>query len=140
MTISSLMTRDPVCCAPDQSVRDVAQMMMDHDCGEIPVVSDRDGRTLIGVVTDRDIVCRAVAAGLDMNKTPISRVMSSPVITASADMTLEECLALMESHQIRRIPVVDDGGVCGIVSQADVAVEASGQATAQLVREVSRPH
>ena len=140
MTISSLMTRDPVCCVPDQSVRDVAQMMMDHDCGEIPVVSDRDGRTLVGVVTDRDIVCRAVAAGFDASKTPVSRVMSSPVITASADMTLEECLALMESHKIRRIPVVDDGGVCGIVSQADVAVEASGQATAQLVREVSRPH
>ena len=140
MTISSLMTHDPVCCAPNQSVREVAQMMMEHDCGEIPVVSDRGGRSLVGVVTDRDIVCRAVAAGMDVNSTPVSRVMSSPVITASPDMTLDDCLALMESHQIRRIPVVDDRGVCGIVSQADVAVEASGAATAQLVREVSRPH
>ena len=140
MNVTSLMTRDPVCCAPNQSVRDVAQMMMDHDCGEIPVVSDRDGRTLVGVVTDRDIVCRAVAAGLDVNQTTVNRVMSSPVITASPDMTLEEVLALMESHQIRRIPVVDDGGICGILSQADVAVEAPERATAELVREVSRPH
>ena len=139
MNVSSLMTRDPVCCAPNQSVRDVAQMMMDHDCGEIPVVSDRDGRTLVGVVTDRDIVCRAVAAGLDVNQTTVNRVMSSPVITASPDMTLEEVLALMESHQIRRIPVVDDRGICGILSQADVAVEAPERATAELV-EVSRPH
>ena len=140
MNISSLMTRDPMCCAPNQSVREVAQMMLEQDCGEIPVVSDRDGRTLVGVVTDRDIVCRAVAAGLDVNTTKIDRVMSSPAIAASPDMTLEECLALMESHQIRRIPIVDDRGVCGIISQADVAVEASGQATAHLVREVSRPH
>ena len=140
MNISSLMTRDPVCCAPNQSIREVAQLMLEHDCGEIPVVSDRDGRTLVGVITDRDIVCRAVAAGMDVNATTIDRIMSSPAITASPEMTLEECLALMESRQIRRIPVVDGGGICGILSQADVAAEASGQATAHLVREVSRPH
>ena len=81
-----------------------------------------------------------VASGKDINTTRVSQVMSSPVITASPDMSLEDCLALMESHQIRRIPVVDGRGVCGIISQADVAVEAPGQATAQLVREVSRPH
>lgn len=140
MVISSLMTRDPVCCAPTESIQQVSRMMAEQDCGEIPVVSDRDGRRVVGVITDRDIVCRVVAMGLDPAATTVERAMSAPAITATPDMTLEECLALMEAHQIRRIPVVDGSGVCGIVSQADVAVEASGQATAQLVREVSRPH
>ena len=140
MNISNLMTRDPVCCSPEQSVREVARMMMEHDCGEIPVIRNHGDRTLVGVITDRDIVCRAVAAGMSGDQTTVQSVMSSPAVTASPDMTLEECLALMSSHQIRRIPVVDEHGVCGIVSQADVAVEAPGRATADLVREVSRPN
>jgi CBS domain-containing protein len=140
MNVSSLMTRDPVCCSSDQSVHEVARLMMDNDCGEIPVVRNHGDRTLVGVVTDRDIVCRIVASGMNPFDTRVERAMSSPAICASPDMSLEQCLELMASNQIRRVPVVDGDGICGIVSQADVAVEVSGKATGELVREISRPN
>jgi CBS domain-containing protein len=114
-------------------------MMVEHDCGEIPVVRQGDGGAIIGVVTDRDIVCRVVAAGKDPRKTTVEDCMSSPAITVTPGTTLEACLQRMEEHQIRRVPVVDDRGVCvGIVSQADIAMRAAMGQTAELVREVSR--
>jgi CBS domain-containing protein len=139
MTIRELMTQDPACCTPETTIREVARMMIAHDCGEIPVVSDKDSRLLIGVVTDRDIVCRAVAEGLDPERTTIDCCMSSPVATVGPGTSLEECLNLMEDRQIRRVPVVDERGACrGIVSQADIAMRAPTSKTAELVREVSK--
>ena len=141
MNVSELMTRDPACCTPDTKVRGVARMMMDNNCGEIPVVGANGERKLVGVVTDRDIVCRVVAAGKDPETTQVGDVMSSPVVSVTPSTSLDECLRLMEAHQIRRMPVVDaQGHCCGILSQADVAVEATPRETAELVREVSRPN
>ena len=140
MTVNELMTLDPVCCTPQTPLREVARLMSAHDCGEIPVVETRDNRLLLGVVTDRDIVLRAVADGRNPADTPISSCMTTDVVTVKPDTTLEECCKLMEEHQIRRVPVVDGAGVCcGIVSQADIAQRASTGDTGELVREVSKP-
>jgi CBS domain-containing protein len=113
-TASDIMTPGPAWCAPDTPLEGVAKLMVQHNCGEIPVV-DVDGQ-LIGVVTDRDIVCRPLATG----KNPLDQWQ--PAITVHPDTTLADVMATMERHQIRRVPVVDDQERCvGIVAQADLA-------------------
>jgi CBS domain-containing protein len=137
MKIQEIMTPNPACCGPETNLREVARLMVDHDCGEIPVV--RDGRP-IGVITDRDIAARAVAAGRNPLEMKASDLMSSPVITVSPSTDVDECCETMEEHQIRRVPVIDEhGSCCGMVSQADIAKHASARKTAQVVKEVSRP-
>lgn len=140
MTISEIMTKNPACCTPDTTLREVARMMVEHDCGEIPVCDSRDSGHPIGVVTDRDIVCRAVADGVDVGRTPVSSVMTTPAITASPEMSLEDCCNLMEENMVRRIPVVDASGcICGIVSQADIACKSDSTVISEIVKEVSKP-
>jgi CBS domain-containing protein len=137
MKIEDIMTTDPACCGPDTNVAEVARLMVDHDCGEIPVL--RDGRP-VGVITDRDITARAVAARRNPLEMKASDVMTSPVITVSPSTDVDECCEAMEEHQIRRVPVIrEDGTCCGMVSQADIAQHASARKTAQVVKEVSKP-
>jgi hypothetical protein len=112
MTVNELMTVDPVCCTPQTPLREVARLMSAHDCGEIPVVETRENRLLLGVVTDRDIVLRAVADGRNPADTPIESCMTSNVVTVRPDTTLEECCKLMEEHQIRRVPVASVAASC----------------------------
>ena len=138
MQVKEIMTRDPACCAPETNIRDVAKMMATNDCGEIPVLDE--SRRPIGVVTDRDIACRVVAEGRDPGKTNARDAMSSPVITATPEDNVAECLDKMEENQIRRVPVVDESGACcGMVAQADIARAASEGDIAELVRDVSQP-
>lgn len=138
MQTRDIMTENPACCAPETNIEDVAKLMADNDCGEIPVL-DEQSRP-VGVVTDRDIACRAVAQGKDPQRTAARDVMSSPVVTATPDTSVEDCCAQMEQNQIRRMPVVDESGACcGMVSQADVARSASEHESAKLVRDVSEP-
>ena len=132
-----LMTADPQCCTAETPLNEVAKLMVENDCGEIPVV-DHD-KKLIGVVTDRDIVCRVVAKGQNPSAMTAQDAMTQPVISVTEDSSLEDVLALMEEHQIRRVPVVDaNGACCGIVSQADVALVAQESEVGEMVREVSR--
>ena len=136
-TARDVMTPDPACCTPETRLDDVARMMVQNDCGEIPVI-DRSDRP-IGVVTDRDIVCRVVAEGRNPMAYMASTCMSQPVITVDADMPVDEEVRTMEKHQIRRVPVVDERGCCtGIIAQADLAWEEPPAEVAELVREVSR--
>jgi CBS domain-containing protein len=131
------MTPDPQCCSVETTLNEVANLMVENDCGEIPVV-DASNR-LIGVVTDRDIVCRVVAKGKNPAAVTAEECMSQPVVSVRADTSLEDVLATMEENQIRRVPVIDEAGICcGIISQADVAMEADESETGELVREVSR--
>ncbi len=137
MLARDVMTRDPACCSPNATLDEVAKMMVQNDCGEIPIVDASDRP--IGVITDRDIVVRAVAEGKNPTGHPVESVMTRPVVTVRADAPIEEVVATMERYRIRRVPVVDDGGCCaGIIAQADIAVEAPPQKAAELVREVSR--
>ena len=99
-----VMTPDPQCCSPETALNEVAKLMVDCDCGEIPVV-DASNR-LIGVVTDRDIVCRVVAKGKNPSSATAQEAMSQPVVAVTRDTTLDEIVAVMEENQIRRVPVV----------------------------------
>jgi len=131
------MTTNPVCCPLSTTLAQVARLMAQNDCGEIPVVDGGDQP--IGVITDRDIVCRAVADGKDPKQHTVEEFMSQPIVTVRTDTPIDEVLSLMEKHQIRRMPVVDDKGAClGIIAQADVAWSRGEREVAELVREVSR--
>jgi len=140
MRAEKIMTPNPVCCTPDARIQDVAHLMLDNDCGEIPIVDDHQTRRLVGVVTDRDIAIRAVANGRSPTDTQASEIMSSSVVSANPDASLDECVELMEKHQIRRLPLVDREGRCvGIIAQADIARQNRARKTAELVKDVSSP-
>lgn len=139
MELNTVMTANPACCGRETSLKEVARLMADNDCGMIPVV-DKQGMPL-GTITDRDIAVRAVAKGGDMNSCCAGDYMSEPVRTVSQDSTLADCCAAMESAQLRRMPVVDSQGrVVGVVAQADIALNSSPSTTAEVVQEISRPN
>jgi CBS domain-containing protein len=139
-TVRDIMTADPACCAPDTPLREVARMMVENDCGCIPVVETHSPPTAVGVVTDRDIACRTVAAGLNPIEMTAQDIMTGPARTVTPETSVDDCLRLMEDNMIRRVPVVDeDGCVCGIVAQADIALHTAKPKAAELVREVSQP-
>jgi CBS domain-containing protein len=136
-TARDVMTADPACCTPNTTLDQVAKMMIQNNCGEIPVVDLSDQP--VGVVTDRDIVCRVVAEGKNPIGYTAEMCMSQPVVTVKPDDPLEEVAATMEWHQIRRVLVTDDRGCCaGIVSQADIAWAEPLREVGELVREISR--
>jgi CBS domain-containing protein len=136
---SDVMTRYPTCCTPGTSLDRVAQLMVLQDCGEIPIVEDEVSRVPIAVVTDRDIVCRVLARGKNPLEYTAESCMSQPIVTVPEEMFVDDVLATMEKHQIRRVPVVNAGGQCvGVISQADIAWRAPKKEVAELVREVSR--
>lgn len=132
------MTKDPQCSSPDTSLEEVARLMCEYDCGEIPIV-DEDKKP-VGVITDRDITCRTVAGGKNPLELTAGDCMTKSCVTISRDASLEECCAVMEEHQIRRVPVVDEEGCCcGIVAQADLALKAPKEKVVEVLEEVSKP-
>jgi CBS domain-containing protein len=139
MKVSDVMTESPECCTADTGLQEVAQMMVDCDCGCIPVVDSKDSKMPIGMITDRDITCRVVAQGNNPLDLTARDAMTSSVLSVKPDTSLEECLNLMEESQVRRVAVVDDtGAICGIVAQADVALNADSRKTAEVVQQVSQ--
>ena len=138
--VKDVMTPAPVCCVPTTPLAEVAMLFTQHDCGSIPVVENKDTGRPVGVVTDRDVACRAVAAGRNPAEMRAVDCMTAPCITVAEDMLLEDCVTLMEGNRIRRIVVVNDSGaVCGIVAQADIARRADGGRVAEVVRTISEP-
>jgi CBS domain-containing protein len=132
-----VMTENPACCTRDTPLDQVAMLMREHDCGEIPVIDNAEQP--IGVVTDRDIVCRVVAEGKNPMAYPAGICMSQPVATVTVDAPLGDVIATMEQYQVRRVPVVDELGRCvGMISQADLAWTSGKRDLADLVREISR--
>ena len=112
----------PACCRPSDTLDQVAKLMRDHHCGEIPVC---DGAKLLGVITDRDITCRAVAAGKAPAEVPASEIMTKHLFTIRQDAKVGEALAMMEQKLLRRLPVLSrDGILVGIISQADLIAKA----------------
>ena len=110
MQVKEVMTADPACCVSEMALSEVAKIMVDHDCGAIPVVESNETKLPIGVITDRDIVCRTVARGLNPLDLTVANCFSKPCVTVTPDMSVEECSRVLEENQIRRVPVVDAGG------------------------------
>jgi CBS domain-containing protein len=108
--------------------------MLAEDVGSLPVL---DGDALVGMITDRDVVLQVVARDLDPNKVPVSNVCSEGPVTAQPDEPLDEALARMAKEQVRRLPVVTDGRLVGILAQADIARTARPESTGRLVEEIS---
>jgi len=139
MNVQEVMTKGPACCTSDATLQDVAQLMIQHDCGCIPVVDGADTKKPLGMITDRDIVIRSVAKGKNPLEMKVSDAMTTNAITVTPETSLEDCCNLMEEHQVRRVAVVDENGsCCGIVAQADVALNAKDDKTAEMVQEVSK--
>lgn len=139
MEISDVMTKDPACCTADTGLQQVAQLMVDNDCGCIPVVDSETSKMPVGMVTDRDICCRVVAAGKNPLDLTAGDAMTSTVVSVPLNSTFEDACSLMEESKVRRIAVVNEkGAICGIIAQADVAINAGDKATAEVVQEVSK--
>jgi CBS domain-containing protein len=141
VTCEDVMTRNPKCCAPNDSATRVARIMRIEDVGSVPVCGGRDGRRLVGIVTDRDLALEIVAEGRDPSTTAAQDIMTREPFTCRIDEDLDVAIDRMESNQIRRIPVVDaDGMLAGIIAQADIAIRSRNrERTAEVVEEISRP-
>ena len=140
MNLKSVMTANPACCVPQTALRVVAHLMKERDCGLIPVVDALDTLIPVGTITDRDIAVRVVAAGSNPLEATAADCMSSPCITIDSDVGLHECCALMETHMLRRMLIVDDDGkLCGIVALADIAHSGHDATTVDMLKVVSQP-
>jgi CBS domain-containing protein len=118
MNIRDVMTPNPRTVTPGDSIQSTARIMRDEDTGAVPVVDN--GRP-VGIVTDRDIVVRAVADG--QLTQPVGDIVTGSVVCATPDMSTREASQLMSEHQIRRLPVVENNRLVGIVSIGDLAVK-----------------
>ncbi|MBV8818063.1 MAG: CBS domain-containing protein [Acidobacteriaceae bacterium] len=135
------MTLNPAYCVPDDNVVRAAMLMKQYDVGSIPVVKDRGGMELVGIVTDRDLVLRVVAEQRDYYQTHISDVMTADLVTCYMDDDSDDVLNAMAKRQLRRIPVVDkQERLVGIISQADVARQTRPQELAESIRAISEPN
>ncbi len=138
MKVKDVMTSNPACCTASSPLQEAAQLMVDFDCGEIPVVEDHESGFPIGVITDRDIVCRALAKGLNPLEMTVGDCMTSPLIAMNDDSGLDECYRVLEENQIRRVPVVDADGSCiGIVSLSDISRNVPRRDSAEVLYEIS---
>ncbi len=137
---NEVMTKDPFCCLPTDSVQKVAEMMKSQNIGAMPVIDAGHTKKLIGIVTDRDLALKIIGGELDPQSTKVDAVMSHNLITCHASDDLQKALNAMAEHQLRRIPVVDDDDkIVGIIAQADVATRANQpDKTAEMVKEISQ--
>ncbi|HTD64541.1 MAG TPA: CBS domain-containing protein [Verrucomicrobiae bacterium] len=136
MNVRELMTTAPVTVEPDATLGEVAVLMKQEDCGSIPVVED--GR-LVGIVTDRDIVIRGVATGSDPKTQRVSTVMSADPVTIRPDDDLTDAEKVMADRQIRRLPVVENGKLVGIIVTAQIARAADKRKVGETIRDISEP-
>jgi len=133
MHIRDVMTPNPRTVSPDDSIQNAARIMRDEDTGAIPVVEN--GRP-VGMVTDRDIVVRAVADG--QVSRPVRDIVTTGVVCATPDMSTREANELMSEHQVRRLPVVENDQLVGIVSLGDLAVkEGKDRRTGDTLQDIS---
>jgi CBS domain-containing protein len=135
-SVRDVMTPGVRTVSPSQSLAEAAEVMKGEDVGSVPVVEE--GR-LVGIVTDRDIVTRAVAERRDPQTVKVGEVASRELVTVEPEQDLDEALALMAQHQVRRLPVVEAGRLVGMLAQADVALEAKEKKVGETLEEISKP-
>ncbi|MGX1900391.1 CBS domain-containing protein [Thermolongibacillus altinsuensis] len=130
------MTKQVATVTPNQTVQEAAQLMSQHNVGAIPVVENGQVK---GILTDRDIALRSTAQGLN-SSTSVSQVMSSNVITGTPNMSVDEAAKMMSKNQIRRLPIVQNNQLCGIVALGDIATNnAYDQQAEQALSNISEP-
>jgi CBS domain-containing protein len=134
--VQDAMTSDPVTINRSNTAVDAARLMESADVGSVPVV---DGGTPVGIVTDRDIAIRVVAQGRDPGQTPVGDIATDQPYYVHPDQDLDEALELMAYRKVRRLPVVDDGQLVGMLAQADIVHEAKDKKAAQVIEEISEP-
>jgi CBS domain-containing protein len=133
--VRDAMTEGPRSIDASASVVEAARLMREQHIGSLPITDDEQ---LVGMITDRDITTRVVAEAADPNVTSVGDVYSRDIISVEPDNDLEEALLLMARHQVRRLPVVENGRLVGIVAQADIALRENKRA-AELVGAISEP-
>jgi CBS domain-containing protein len=135
--IKDIMTNKVACVNPQTSVIEVAQLMQKHDVGSVPVC---EGQKIMGMITDRDIVVRNIAHGKDPHATPVRDVMTTNIQSISPEMSLDQAAGIMADHQIRRLPVVENDLLVGMVSLGDLATRAKHDVElARTLGEISHP-
>src|SRR6185436_4291711 len=133
MKVKNVMTKDPKRCVPSDSAQHAAAIMRDEHAGIVPVVDSVDNRTLVGVVTDRDLCMNVVAEGFDPRTVAVERCMTIKLVTCTPDDSVDRVTELMRENQIRRVPVVgEQHELQGIVALADVVERARPKATQTL--------
>ncbi len=137
MKVKDIMTTNVTYVEPNASILDTAKLMQQHNVGSIPVC---DKGSVVGMVTDRDIVVRNIAIGKNPQQTPVSDIMTTGVTSVSPDMEMSQVTKMMANSQIRRVPVVDQNNLVGIVALGDVATDAKFDTeVADTLTEISRP-
>jgi CBS domain-containing protein len=139
-TCADVMTLNPICCIPTDTIERVAQMMKAQDVGSIPVVESPNSKKLVGIITDRDLVLKGVAEGRDCRDSSIAGIMTRNPVTCRERDDVEKALKAMSEHQVRRLPIVNDGNeIVGIIAQADIATRvAEPNKVAEVVEDISR--
>lgn len=136
--VREFMTTDAQCIKEHQSLTDAARMMLDLDCGSLPICGD-DGK-LKGMITDRDIVLRCVAAGRDPHEMLAGDLATGKPYWVDADASVDAAIDIMERHQVRRLPVIVDHKLVGILSQGDIARNYAEERVGELVEQISERH
>ena len=136
-----VMTREPACCEPGDSIVRAAQVMKTEDVGAIPVVENKAGRRLVGIITDRDIVVKVLAGSGRIEGASVRDAMTQNPVTVREDEDVNRALSAMADRKVRRIPVVDaNGALRGIIAQADIATRLHrDKTTGDLVEAISEP-
>jgi CBS domain-containing protein len=133
-TVREAMTASPSSIASDASAVEAARLMLTENVGSLPVV---EGKNLVGIVTDRDLVVQVMARDMDPSKVTVAEVSSENPIVARPEEPLDAALQRMAEEQVRRLPVVQEGRLVGILAQADVARTAEPQSTGEMVEQIS---
>ena len=134
MNVREVMSTDVACANCGDTLQSAAQQMAEINIGSLPV---KDGERLVGIVTDRDIVLRAVAKGYSPDQ-PVEDAMTDRLVTVAPDASLEEAARVMSEKQIRRLYVTDGDRLAGVISLGDLAVEARGEQAGEALTEISK--
>lgn len=136
MKVQDIMTTEVATASPDSTLEEVASMMKEEDTGAIPIIDDDE---LVGIITDRDIVLRCIAEGRDATETNVEDILTEDLVTIAPDADVEEAARIMSERQIRRLPVVVEGELVGVVSLGDIAVkETDDEPASEALEGVSR--
>lgn len=137
MKVREIMSKDVAKLRSDDSIERAAQLMKQYNCGSIPVCTQDK---LIGIVTDRDIAVRSVASGNDVSAQQVKDIMTDSVVFGSPEMEVSDAARLMSDRQIRRLPIVENNSVIGIVALGDISLEPKYQDSAEdALKNISEP-